>query len=111
MRFSAQSPDGATILIRLTRGGLKMRYLVLTALVMAMSGALSAAEFKDTAAGLRADQKAALARFQPFLDGLGKRDKAGMMAQLLPGGSVVLMRKGKPVQMTLEALADRLSQP
>ncbi|HSZ07485.1 MAG TPA: nuclear transport factor 2 family protein [Steroidobacteraceae bacterium] len=88
-----------------------MRYLVLAALVMAMSGSLPAAELKDTAVGLSADQKAALACFQAFLDGLGKRDKAAMTAQLLPGGSVVLMRKGKPVQMTLEALADRLSQP
>jgi Putative lumazine-binding len=91
-----------------------MRYMVLGLLVM--SGFLSAAEVKDAAgikdsAGMSADQKAALACFQAFLDGLGKRDKAAMTAQLLPGGSVVLMRKGKPVQMTLEALADRLSQP
>jgi hypothetical protein len=90
-----------------------MRYMALAAMAvaMAMSGSLSAAEFKDTSAGMSADQKAALACFQAFLDGLGKRDKTAMMAQLLPGGSAVLMRKGKPVQMTLEALADRLSQP
>jgi hypothetical protein len=86
-----------------------MRYMVLAALVM--SGFLSAAEVKDPAAAMGADQKAALACFQAFLDGLGKRDKAAMVAQLLPGGSAVLMRKGKPVQMTLEALAERLSQP
>jgi hypothetical protein len=86
-----------------------MRYMVLGLLVM--SGFLSAAEVKETAAGMSADQKSVLACFQAFLDGLGKRDKAAMAAQLLPGGSAVLMRKGKPVQMTLEALADRLSQP
>jgi hypothetical protein len=86
-----------------------MRYLMLAALVM--SGFVSAAEFKATAAGLSADQKAALACFQAFLDGLGRRDKAAMTAQLLPGAEAVLMRKGKPVQMTLEALTDRLSQP
>jgi hypothetical protein len=49
--------------------------------------------------------------FQARLDGLGKRDKAAMLAQLLPGGSATLMRNGKPVQMTFEALTDRLSQP
>jgi len=46
-----------------------------------------------------------------MLDGLGKRDKAAMMAQLLPGGSAILMRNGKPAQMTFEVLTDRLSQP
>ena len=60
---------------------------------------------------LSADEKAVLASFQALLDGLGKRDKAAMMAQLLPGGSAVLMRNGKPAQMTFEMLADRLSQP
>jgi hypothetical protein len=58
-----------------------------------------------------AEEKAVLASFQALLDGLGKRDKAAMMAQLLPGGSAVLMRNGKPSQMTFEMLADRLSQP
>jgi hypothetical protein len=72
---------------------------------------LRMAEIKDGAAVMSADQKAALASFQAMLDGLGKRDKAAMQAQLLPGGGAVLMRNGKPVQMTLEMLADRVSQP
>jgi hypothetical protein len=58
-----------------------------------------------------AEEKSVLASFQALLDGLGKRDKAAMMAQVLPGGSAVLMRNGKPAQMTLEMLTDRLSQP
>jgi hypothetical protein len=64
-----------------------------------------------TAAAASAEEKAVLAAFQAMLDGLGKRDKAAMLAQLLPGGSATLMRNGKPVQMTFEALTDRLSQP
>jgi hypothetical protein len=68
-------------------------------------------ELKDAAADMSAEQKAALAGFQAMLDGLGKRDKAAMMAQLLPGGSATLMRKGKPAQMSFDMLADRLSQP
>lgn len=55
-------------------------------------------------------EKAALASFQTMLDGLGKRDKAAMSAQLLPGGSATLMRKGKPVQLSFEALTERLAQ-
>jgi hypothetical protein len=68
-------------------------------------------ELKDPVAELNAEQKAALASFQAMLDGLGKRDKAAMMAQLMPGGGAILMRKGKPAQMTFEMLTDRLSQP
>jgi hypothetical protein len=64
-----------------------------------------------TATAASAEEKAVLAAFQAMLDGLGKRDKAAMLAQLLPGGSATLMRNGKPVQMTFEALTDRLSQP
>jgi hypothetical protein len=68
-------------------------------------------ELKDPEPSLSIEEKAALASFQAMLDGLGRRDKTAMMAQMLPGGSAVLMRKGKPVQMTLEMLTDRLSQP
>ena len=68
-------------------------------------------ELKDPVMAMNAEQKAALASFQAMLDGLGKRDKAAMMAQLLPGGSAILMRNGKPAQMTFEVLTDRLSQP
>jgi hypothetical protein len=64
-----------------------------------------------TATAASAEEKAVLAAFQAMLDGLGKRDKAAMLTQLLPGGSATLMRNGKPVQMTFEALTDRLSQP
>ena len=68
-------------------------------------------ELKSPAAESAAEERAVLASFQALLDGLGKRDKAVMMAQVLPGGSAVLMRNGKPAQMTLEMLTDRLSQP
>jgi hypothetical protein len=68
-------------------------------------------ELKDPVPSASIEEKAALASFQAMLDGLGKRDKAAMMAQMLPGGSAVLMRKGKPAQMTFEVLTDRLSQP
>ena len=68
-------------------------------------------ELKNPATDSSTEERAVLASFQALLDGLGKRDKAAMMAQLMPGGSAVLMRNGKPAQMTLDMLADRLSQP
>jgi hypothetical protein len=67
-------------------------------------------ELKDPGMSMNADQKAALASFQAMLDGLGRRDKSAMMAQLLPGGGAILMRNGKPAQMTFDVLTDRLSQ-
>jgi Putative lumazine-binding len=57
------------------------------------------------------EKKAVVASFQAMLDGLGKRDKAAMSKQMLPGGSATLMRNGKAMQMSFEALTDRLSQP
>jgi hypothetical protein len=68
-------------------------------------------ELKDSVPSASLEEKAVLASFQAMLDGLGKRDKAAMMAQMLPGGSAILMRNGKPAQMTFEMLTDRLSQP
>jgi quercetin dioxygenase-like cupin family protein len=68
-------------------------------------------ELKNPEAPSSTEERAVLASFQALLDGLGKRDKAAMMAQLLPGGSAVLMRNGKAAQMSFEMLADRLSQP
>ena len=58
-----------------------------------------------------AEESAVIAPLQGLLDGLAKRDKAAMSAQLLPGGTATLMRNGKPVQMTFDAFVERLSTP
>jgi hypothetical protein len=58
-----------------------------------------------------AEEQAVLAAVHAFLDGLAHRDREAILASLLPGGSATLLRNGKPVQLTFEALADRLSQP
>jgi Putative lumazine-binding len=60
---------------------------------------------------ISSEQAAALASFQGLLDGLGKRDKSAMMAQVLPGASGTFVRDGKPKQMTIEALADNIAKP
>jgi Putative lumazine-binding len=81
---------------------------IVTAIAVSVAIAASTA---SAAAPDVAEKKAVLASFQAMLDGLGKRDKAAMSAHMLPGGSATLMRKGKPMQMSFEALTDRLSEP
>jgi hypothetical protein len=57
------------------------------------------------------EEQAVLAPIHAMLDGMAKRDAAAIKVPLLPGGTMVLMRDGKPVQMTLEAFADRVGKP
>ena len=58
-----------------------------------------------------AEEQAVLAPIQAMFDGMSKRDAVTIKAPTLPGGTIVLMRDGKPVQMTLEAFAERVSKP
>ena len=57
------------------------------------------------------EEQAVLAPVQALFDGMSKRDAAAIKAPLLPGGTMVLMRDGKPTQMTFEAFADRVGRP
>jgi Putative lumazine-binding len=57
------------------------------------------------------EQHAVLAPVMALFDGMAKRDPEAMKATLLPGGTMVLMRDGKPTQMTYEAFVDRVGRP
>ena len=57
------------------------------------------------------DEQAVLAPVNAMFDGMAKRDAAAIKEPLLPGGTMVLMRDGKPTQMTFEAFADRVGKP
>ena len=46
-----------------------------------------------------------------LFDGMAKRDPDAIRKPLLTGGTMVLMRDGKPTQMTFEAFADRVGRP
>jgi len=52
-----------------------------------------------------------LAPIHAMFDGMSKRDAVAIKAPALPGGTMVLMRDGKPAQMTFEAFAERVSKP
>ena len=54
---------------------------------------------------------AVLAPVHALFDGMAKRDAAAMKKPLLPGGSLVLMRDGKPVQLTFEAFTEQVAKP
>jgi hypothetical protein len=58
-----------------------------------------------------AKEQAVLAPIHAMFDGMSKRDAAAIKAPTLSGGTMVLMRDGKPAQMTFEAFAERVSKP
>jgi hypothetical protein len=57
------------------------------------------------------EEQAVLAPVKAMFDGMAKRDAAAIKEPLLPGGTMVLMRDGKPTQMTFESFADRVGKP
>ena len=57
------------------------------------------------------DEQAVLAPIHAMFDGMSKRNADAIKAPTLPGGTMVLMRDGKPAQMTFEAFADRVGKP
>jgi Putative lumazine-binding len=61
--------------------------------------------------GATAEQQAVLAPVMALFDGMAKRDAEAIRKPLLPGGAMVLMRDGKPAQMTFEDFADRAGRP
>lgn len=63
------------------------------------------------AAGQSPEDLAVLAPIDAMFQGMTKRDPAAIKAAALPGTIMVLMRDGKPEQMTIEAFADHFSKP
>lgn len=57
------------------------------------------------------EQQAVLAPVMAMFDGMAKRDADAIKKPLLTGGTMVLMRDGKPSQMTFEVFADRVGKP
>ncbi|HET7870922.1 MAG TPA: nuclear transport factor 2 family protein [Terriglobales bacterium] len=57
------------------------------------------------------EEKAVLAPINEMFDAMAKHDAAALKKPLLPGGSMVLMREGKPVQMTFDAFAEIVGKP
>src|SRR4029077_14209182 len=58
-----------------------------------------------------AEQQAVLSPITQLFDGMEKRDAATIKKPWLSGGTLLLMRDGKPSQMTFEDFADRVGRP
>jgi hypothetical protein len=56
-------------------------------------------------------EQAVLAPITAMFDGMAKRDAAAIQQPTLPGGMMVVMRDGKPSQMTFAAFAERVAKP
>ena len=57
------------------------------------------------------DDQAVLAPIQAMFNGMSRRDAAAIKAPAVPGTMMVLMRNGKPVQMSVDDFADRVGKP
>src|SRR5882724_7742510 len=57
------------------------------------------------------NDQAVLAPIQAMFAGMSARDAAAIKKPTLPGGVMVLMRDGKPTQMTFEDFATRVGKP
>src|ERR1700761_8852559 len=79
--------------------------------VVFLLGTLLTTSLASAAAAQSADEKAVLAPIQAMFAGMSKRDAAAIKTPTLPGGMMVLMRDGKPAQMTFEAFAERVGKP
>jgi putative lumazine-binding protein len=80
-------------------------------LVFLFSGAVAAGFLISHLHAATPDEQAVLAPVMAMFDGMAKRDAAAIRKPLLAGGTMVLMRDGKPTQMTFEAFADRVGRP
>jgi hypothetical protein len=79
--------------------------------VLFAAAALSAALLTGSLNAATPEEQAVLAPIQALFDGMAKRDAAAIKEPTLSGGTMVLMRDGKPTQMTLEAFAERVGKP
>jgi len=63
------------------------------------------------AAGQTPSDSQVLAPIHDMFHGMTERDPAAIKSAALPGTILVLMRDGKPEQMTIDAFADHFSKP
>ena len=79
--------------------------------VLFVAGATVAGLLTSSLYAATPEEQAVLAPVKAMFDGMAKRDATAIKEPLLPGGTMVLMRDGKPTQMTFDAFADRVGRP
>jgi putative lumazine-binding protein len=88
-----------------------MTFLQQLRVALAVSGALALGFLGVSIRAATPEEQAVLAPVNAMFHGMATRDVAAIRQALLSGGTMVLMRDGKPVQMTFEAFADRVARP
>src|SRR5690349_12417619 len=88
-----------------------MNFLPRVCLVFCVSGTIAAGFLGTSLHAGTLEEQAILAPVKAMFDGMAKRDAAAIKEPLLPGGMMVLMRDGKPTQMTFEEFAARVGKP
>ncbi len=79
--------------------------------VLLVAGAIGSGLLTAPLLAATPEEQAVLAPVQAMFDGMAKRDAAAIKEPWLTGGMLVLMRDGKPTQMTFETFADRVGRP
>src|SRR5437660_10679010 len=80
-------------------------------LILFVAGATTTALTTPLLHAATPEEQAILTPVKAMFDGMAKRDAAAIKEPLLPGGTIVMIRGSEPVQMTLEAFADRDGMP
>ncbi|HWF05901.1 MAG TPA: nuclear transport factor 2 family protein [Candidatus Angelobacter sp.] len=80
-------------------------------LALFLAGAAIAGFFVSPLHATTPEEQVVLAPITAMFDGMTQRDAAAIKKPVLPGGTMVLMRDGKPTQMTFEAFADLVGKP
>jgi hypothetical protein len=76
-----------------------------------IAGALTLALAVPCIAAAAPQDASVLAPIDAMFHGMAQRDPAAIKAAALPGTVLILMRDGKPTQMTIETFADHVAQP
>ena len=112
-RFQTASVLAGLVVLALTLS------LHATASAPADASAVPVADAASQPAGISAtattapspDDQAVLTPINAMFAAMSKHDAAALKAPLLPGGTMVLMRNGKPNQLTFDAFADIIAKP
>jgi hypothetical protein len=80
-------------------------------LVLILAGAITSGFLISSLHASTESEQAVLAPITAMFAAMAKHDTAAFKQPLLTGGGLVLMRDGKPVQMTFDAFADLIGKP
>ncbi|MBO0910871.1 MAG: nuclear transport factor 2 family protein [Acidobacteria bacterium] len=76
-----------------------------------LAGATVAVSLVSCLGARTAEQHEVLVPVMALFDGMSKRDAEAIGKPLLPGGTMVLMREGKPVRVTFDDFRARAGRP